>query len=429
MLQHDLPGNGKPQPAGALPLGTRGAVVPQKHLVLLIQRDAGAGVPHLQAGLVSLGVQPHRHHAARRGVVQRVGHQILQRLLQPQIVPPGDAAVPDLQGQPHILPDGSFPQPVGYPFGQRGQRHPVLVKDHLFFLQLGHQEHVLHQLAHEIQPVPHHPGQVPAGPGTGFQPVQTALHHKQRGAQIVKGVGHKGHPLHLLLPQGPGALLHLLLQSPVHRFQLGGKLFRPGELLGKLAADDPHPAEQKRQVEQLGILHGAQRKTHRLPGQAVQGNHHPQPLAQRLSGQGQPGAGPPGGAGPHQHKQAAQKQPRVGQIPHSRRDRGAQRAPEGQHSQCQRPAGHPAARPRQRQAEHPETQKQVQQRAPSVGVAGEKGRRGLPVAQRAKAPYREHRRVGRKPGQIGLAALVPVKGQGVQPISAVTPSPRPNRVL
>ena len=264
--------------AGGIVLGVSGGVeVAVKDGGLVFGSDAAAGVLHKDEGAALRSEAVDRDRAAGGGVVDGVGHEVLDDLLQPHgVAPDGQLGVePGRQRDAFFrglvlaaLTDGRSSLAEG---------DAVFVEHHLLLLQLGGEEQVLRQPPQKGHPLLHGGQKGGQGVRGSFQRVKPAGHREQRAAQVVEDVQHHALAGFTLLGQGAGALDHPLIQLP--RQMLGAV-----ELQCEPAADEGHAAQREGNVVDAGAAHQIKPDTLRKEGkiQPRQDDPRPQPGGYRV---------------------------------------------------------------------------------------------------------------------------------------------------
>ena len=392
-------------------LGLRRRVeVAVEDVLLILRRDALAGVRDAQHGLSALPRERQAHKAAARRIVHGVRQEVLCDLREPQPLAPDDQPRLNLRLQRHACLPCQLRGLLALLPGDRAQVHARAGEHDLPILQLRHQKQVARQLRHEAQARGNQRHHRPDSLRAGLDDVQRAAHHRQRRADVVEDVEHHALALRLHVHELLRALAHQLVQ--VRRQPL---LLR--ELPGKLPVDEEHrrqhqndvvrPRARSDDVEAQALAHKQRvhAEKHHARAQAHQ-QHHRRQQHTRVPSSLRHRAGEDVDANRHQREIddiAQQHQPQ--QIDRHRRQRhGVQ--PAAAHP-CQR-AGQ--ARLRQRGAEADSDERK--QREADLLHKGR--RRRLPGYGDRRGPGEHHHEITREAEQIALAPLVHVQRERVE---------------
>ena len=249
----------------------RGVEVAVKYGGLVFRGNAAAGVLHTDESRALRLPAVDGDGAARRGVVDGVGHEILQDLLQPhRIAPDGQCGV-ELCAKGNALVLRFAPAVLADCLRGLAQGNAVFVQQDLFLFQLGRKEEVFGQPPQKAHPLLQSGQEGRQGLRGRFQRVQSAGHREQRAAQVVEDVQHHALAGLGLLGQGAGAVGHTLVQLPR---QLLGAV----KLQREPAADEGHAAQGEGNIVDAGTPHHIEADALREKGkiQPRQNDQHPQ---------------------------------------------------------------------------------------------------------------------------------------------------------
>ncbi len=196
-----------PRPAGGV-----GAEEPLEHLGRDVRRDAGSVVADLEAGLTR--VDAHRDLDRRAGgrVPHRVREEVGDDLPQPRLRPAHDRGLDPADEADERDAPLRFARPgVGDGVGRQHREVDVGVLVLRLLVEPGEHQQVLDEGAHPVRLGldPLHRGADRLGVAHRPLPVQlgVAAHGRQRGAQLVRGVGDElAHPVLAGLPDREGRL-------------------------------------------------------------------------------------------------------------------------------------------------------------------------------------------------------------------------------